>query len=185
MNIRFDRAVEVTLVREGVFSERKDDPGGETVCGIARATHGAKTSFWELVAKWQAGNASFEMVREAAKGIYYTEYWSPYITEDVSWCIAYPFFDRIVNQSPKTVVTAFQQAMGLIADGEFGPKTQQAMADLGSRDGGTRREKIALFMAGCMDKFVDIPTLEWAEKGVLKRTYLVMAEAFAPPAGFR
>ncbi len=108
----FERAVQIVLEKEGVLSDDARDPGGLTKYGIT------KREYPDL----DIANIT---VADAV-AIYRRDYWAKIRGDDLAWAFALPLFDCAVNQGPGVAIRFFQLALGVRADGAFGPVTLAA-----------------------------------------------------------
>lgn len=107
---RFDEFIRITLDLEGVFSNQKGDPGGETWFGIARAKH-------PEVKPWPPS-------REQAIGIYHSSYWLAVRADELPAPLDLLVADCAVNQGVGAAGRLLQSLMPeVVQDGVIGPKT--------------------------------------------------------------
>jgi lysozyme family protein len=119
----------------GVEGGYVDDPrGGPTYCGIRQGYFNA----WLLAHGGQLMNVrDLEQHQELIEGYYLTEYWLPSRIYDLlpSQGPALVVFDGAVNCGINTMIQLFQEVVGTVADGHFGPVTltryRQAIQDSG------------------------------------------------------
>lgn len=123
----FDRAINVVLMNEGVFSNHPSDPGGETYYGIARRYH-------PDVDPWPPS-------KDQAIAIYRREYWERFNCDHLPWPLDIALFDAVVNQPAGEIIAEFQRAVKVEPDGVVGDDTIFAA---GQRD---VWETFALFFA--------------------------------------
>lgn len=126
---QFQPALRFTLQDEGGYAHTPGDKGGETYEGIAR-------NFWPKWAGWDvidaakadpsfprnlAGNAQLPSLVNS----FYVQhgFWQMLYGQITSQSIATKLFDEDVNMGVKHGVECLQQAVGVLADGGFGPKT--------------------------------------------------------------
>jgi lysozyme family protein len=108
-DIAFDRLMGI----EGGYSNRADDPGGETNWGIS------KRSYPNVDIK--------ALTRDAAKAIYLRDFWTRGRMEQYDAAIAFQTFDIAVNSGIETAVRMLQRAAGVADDGHVGPITLSAI----------------------------------------------------------
>lgn len=108
----FDLAVNLTLKKEGILSDHKDDAGGLTKYGISKAAY--------------PGLDIANLSKEDAIKIYKRDYW------DKAQCLELPYpldvmvFDTAVNHGVIKAVKILQESLGLKADGIVGQQTRAA-----------------------------------------------------------
>lgn len=154
----FPAAVRIILEAEGVFSDDKQDPGGATWYGIARASH--------PLAPWPP-------TKEQAVAIYRAEYWNAHRCGEMPWAWALCVFDAAVNQGARSIGMA-QAALGVGIDGMVGPATLRAMA---SDDGG----RLDDFMARRGKRYGELANFDAFGHGWLRRLFTVHRAAMKEP----
>jgi len=126
LDLNFEKCLPPTLLEEGGYSNDAHDPGGMTMMGIIQREYDLKRRQWGLPTQWVKNISKDEM-----RTIYYTDYWMPY-------CPSLPpgldleFFDFDVNGGQHRAVVTLQRALILTDDGQFGPKTLDAVTTLGA-----------------------------------------------------
>lgn len=125
----FEQAFTRTLSWEGGYSCDPLDPGGETLFGIARKKH-PEWSGWarvDEIKKHYSGHAlattlkADEQLLEAAKPFFHDMFWEYDGIE--SQGVANKVYDLGVNCGTLHAVKFLQSAVGVEADGKFGPHT--------------------------------------------------------------
>jgi lysozyme family protein len=109
---KFDRAVELILKHEGGYVDHPSDPGGETKYGIS------KRSYPHVDIR--------SLTTDAAKDIYYHDFWLPLKLDKLPYAIAVSVFDYAVNSGKSRAVKTLQAAVGVLQDGALGPATLSA-----------------------------------------------------------
>lgn len=112
----FDQAFTDLLGHEGGYTNRPNDPGGETNWGITIAVareHGYIGSMKDLD-------------QSVAKQIYAKQYWLPAF-DQLPYPIAFQVFDAAVNSGVGQAVRWLQRSIGVADDGKLGPVTLQAI----------------------------------------------------------
>ena len=105
----FEKAVDLVLEIEGVYSNDPDDPGRETKYGISKAAH--------------PDVDIPSLTLEGAKGIYRRCYWDQFSCGTLPWPLAFLLFDCVVQFNPVHPTRWLQSALGVTIDGVLGPKT--------------------------------------------------------------
>lgn len=103
----FDTAFDRTLGNEGGYINNPSDPGGETNWGIS------KRAYPNVNIK--------ELTKEAAKKIYFEDFWDPLMQEGGLEPVMYQMFDFAVNSGIQTAIRTLQRAIGVADDGYWGP----------------------------------------------------------------
>ena len=119
----FMPAFERMIVNEGgyVLHTVKDDRGGATYAGIARAFH-PNWPGWRFIDQGETPPA--DLVRQ----FYRSQFWHPLRLDEVAaQDVAGSIFDFGVNAGPATAAKLSQLVAGTTPDGKIGAKTLQAL----------------------------------------------------------
>lgn len=118
----FEEALRHVLRFEGGFVDHPDDPGGATNFGITQKTYDAWRSDrgLMLVPVRYISHAEVE-------AIYRERYWQAARTDDLPAPLRLLHFDAAVNCGVENAVKFLQRALGVKADGMFGPITLGAL----------------------------------------------------------
>lgn len=111
----FDEAFHELLGHEGGYSNHPDDPGGETMWGVTKRVAKAHGYY----------GAMKDLPVDFAKDIYKKSYWNSVRADEVVPPLRYSLFDAAVNSGPERAIKWLQEALGLEADGKFGPNTMK------------------------------------------------------------
>ncbi|HXQ16600.1 MAG TPA: glycosyl hydrolase 108 family protein [Caulobacteraceae bacterium] len=118
----FEACLPVILASEGGFVDDPHDPGGATNLGITLAT----------LSGWLGRPASIAEVEAltstAVAPIYLARYWNPSHACDCPGGVDLMVFDEAVNQGVGRAIASLQAALGVTADGAFGPATKAALS---------------------------------------------------------
>jgi lysozyme family protein len=120
--MRFEACLPVILASEGGFVDDPADPGGATNLGVTRATLSGCLGGPATIAEVEA------LTPAAAAPIYRARYWNPAHAGDCPPGVDLMVFDEAVNQGVGRALTSLQAALGVAADGAFGPATLAALA---------------------------------------------------------
>ena len=112
----FNAAVDWIMQMEGGLHDDPNDPGGLTNLGIALERHPEMTA--------QQIRA---LTPVTAAPIYYREYFVPMHGPELPDWAAWVALDSAVNQGVHEATLILQRAAGVIADGQIGPITLQAV----------------------------------------------------------
>lgn len=136
----FKKILEETLLNEGGFSDDPNDNGGMTLFGIARNKNPQWVGWREVdqIIKsngWNSKNYDhWPLITKACKRIegveafYRINFWNKMKGEYIfANSIAQTIFDYGVNTGMKTAVKNVQRTLKIIDDGDFGPKTLEAL----------------------------------------------------------
>ncbi len=140
----FKIALQKVLALEGFYDCDPDDPGGETVRGIARKRH-PNCPIWELVDEFKARPGFPENMRESGllagqvEAFYRREFWQQLKCEQMpNQELAEELFEQGVNQGRFTAARHLQRALNVLnrnqnlwadleVDGVLGPVTVEAV----------------------------------------------------------
>lgn len=118
MTLTFDIAFDRLLGHEGGYSNDPQDPGGETNWGIS------KRAYPTVNIK--------ALTKEAAKNIYFNDYWSPLGSAHPA--VKFQVFDFAVNGGLLTGLRKLQSAVSVADDGHWGPASAKALAAMEVND---------------------------------------------------
>jgi lysozyme family protein len=118
---RFDRCLGAVLRFEGGFSDNPHDPGGPTNLGVTLASLSGAWGRAATVAELKA------LTAEQAGAVYQACYWRAARCSELPEGLDLMVFDAAVNMGPGTAVRLLQTAVGVAADGVFGPRTLEAV----------------------------------------------------------
>jgi len=120
--VSFIDCLPVILRSEGGFVDDPHDPGGATNLGITLNT----------LSSWLKETATVEEVKALTDAdvspIYQALYWNVAHCDDCPAGVDLMVFDEAVNQGPGRAICTLQAAVGVTADGLFGPATAAAVA---------------------------------------------------------
>ena len=109
----FNRALAIVLTLEGGDSDHPHDRGGKTRYGISQR------AYPELDIK--------ALTLADAAAIYQRDYWLPAACPQLPHRLGIAVFDSAVNQGVFRAVRLLQEAIGVPADGLFGPRSLSAL----------------------------------------------------------
>jgi lysozyme family protein len=120
MKHNWDEALRHILKYEGGYVNHPADPGGMTNLGVTKRV-------WE---EW-TGNPATEadmraLTPEMVGPLYKTRYWDAVRADDLPSGVDLCVFDCAVNAGVGRASKFLQQAVGVAADGQIGPKTVEA-----------------------------------------------------------
>jgi lysozyme family protein len=118
---QFITCLPFTLTEEGGNSNDPHDPGGRTHKGIIQREYD----------KYRQGKglplqSDYLMSDAEVQEIYWTSYWLPHCPS-LAPGIDLSFFDNCVNEGPLRAISLLQRALGITADGQWGPQTESAL----------------------------------------------------------
>jgi lysozyme family protein len=119
----YERALAFVLKWEGGFVDDPDDPGGRTNKGVTQATYDAHRKDKGL------DKADVKDIKDDEVGdIYFNRYWRASHAHELPEKLAIAHLDAAVNLGVGRATKMLQEALGVEADGKFGPKTKEATA---------------------------------------------------------
>ena len=140
-----EKALTFVLRMEGGYTLDPNDPGGETVFGIAR-NRNAHWKGWELVDRLKTMpnyvgtiNTNLDLLN-SAKDFYLEEFWKACSCDDLPMAFAISVFDTAVNQGVSIAKRLLQMSLDVEVDGIIGPQTIAAASK-------ADRSKLKLFLA--------------------------------------
>lgn len=124
---RYKRCLPLILQWEGGFVDHAKDPGGATSHGITLAT--ARAFDLDKDGDGDVDKADVRaLTQEDAAKVYHPGYWRRAFCDVLPAGVDLITFDASVNQGPGRAVRFLQEALGVKADGDVGPKTLAALA---------------------------------------------------------
>lgn len=108
----FNLAIDRVLGHEGRYVNDPNDPGGETNWGIS------KRSYPNVDIK--------NLSRDDAVDIYRHDFWDPLKADSKPKAVVYQLLDFAVNSGIRASIRAYQRALGVPDDGQFGPRSDMA-----------------------------------------------------------
>lgn len=129
----FDKALAETLAREGLYSNRPGDPGGETFRGISRRRW-PEWKGWPIVdshkrdAGFPESLVEIPELERLVKEFYLVNFWRTLKCDEFDAATGAKLFDVAVNQGPSAAIRVLQVALviaghGIDPDGKLGPQT--------------------------------------------------------------
>lgn len=121
MKHNWDEALKHILHYEGGFSNHREDPGGMTNLGVTKRV-------WEEWIGRPATEADMRsLTPEMVAPLYKKRYWDAIRGDDLPSGVDLCVVDCAVNAGPGRAARFLQQAIGVTADGQIGPKTIAAV----------------------------------------------------------
>jgi len=124
----FDRALEMVLEHEGLFSNHSADPGGATMRGVTKKT------FEDWVGREVTIDEMKALTVDDVAPIYKVQYWDRIRADDIDGGLDVALFDWAVNSGTGRSAKAIQEIAGVTADGAIGPVSLKAIADLDTKE---------------------------------------------------
>ena len=165
MNHNWDEALRHILKYEGGYVNHPADPGGMTNLGVTKRV-------WE---EWTGDPATEADMRaltpEMVGPLYKTRYWDAVRGDDLPSGIDLCVFDAAVNAGVGRASKFLQQAAGVTADGQIGPKTISAVTSKPAD------EIIEAFCALREAHYKSLNTFDTFGKGWMRRLASIKAES--------
>jgi lysozyme family protein len=121
MQSNFERCLELLLKHEGGFVNHPSDPGGMTNLGVTKQV-------WE---EWVGHPVNEKQMRNLTPimvaPLYKRKYWDACRADELISGLDYCVFDVAVNSGVGRAIKFLQVAVGVPADGGFGPVTMAAV----------------------------------------------------------
>lgn len=120
----FDKAFQITLGHEGGYSNDANDPGGETIYGVAR-TKNPTWEGWPLLDNFKKDKINFpknaladSSILSHVKALYKKKYWDVHLLDTLnSQEIANELFDTGINQGTGKAASFLLLALDLLNRG--------------------------------------------------------------------
>lgn len=121
----FTACLAIVLASEGsAFVDDPHDPGGATRYGVTLAT----LSAWRAERGLATTIADVEaLTPDTVAPLYEAEFWAPAHCPELPAGVDLMTFDAAVNTGVGRAIRMLQQALGVAADGLFGPQTRAAL----------------------------------------------------------
>ena len=165
MQSNWKRSFELMLQSEGGFANHPSDPGGMTNLGVTKAT-------WENWIGRESDEAEMRgLTPEKVEPMYKKKFWDAVRGDELKVGIDYLMFDFAVNAGAGRAIKTLQTAIGVPADGGFGPVTMAAMKSF------EPVKLIERFSQAKEDFYRSLNTFDVFGKGWLNRVERVKGEA--------
>lgn len=132
----FDRCLDLVLAHEGGFTADKRDNGNKLPDGRQGSTMMGVTQYnWELYVGHKVTHDDMKKLTRANVYPFYKKlYWDAVRADELATGVDYIAFDFAVNAGPLKSRAMIQQAIGVYADGIWGPITMKALKDTPAKD---------------------------------------------------
>ncbi len=160
--MRFDRAFDLIVGHEGLFSTDRKDPGNWTGGRVGRGIF--KGTKYGISSKSYPELDIENLTLDDAKVIYRRDYWDRVHGDQLPPGVAYVVLDAQINTGRG--VKWLQEASGTVADGVYGPATRAAVRRASKNPLLLMRDINALRLEHYMqlDRLNDINGLGWARR---------------------
>jgi len=165
MRHNWDEALRHILKYEGGYVNHPSDPGGMTNLGVTKRV-------WEEWTGKPVTEADMRALTPEMVGhLYKTRYWNAVQGDDLPSGVDLCVFDAAVNAGVGRASKFLQQAIGVTADGQIGPKTIAAITAKPAD------EVVAKFCDLREVHYKSLPTFATFGKGWMRRLASVESEA--------
>lgn len=154
--MNFDKAFERVIGHEGGYVNDPRDPGGETKYGISKRAY----PYADIK----------NLTLDQAKDIYLRDYWNRCHIDELPDQVHFDMFDMAVNSGVAGAIKTIQRALGVTADGAWGPNTSAAAR---AADGYLLDKRFAGYR---LQYLCDLPTFPTFGKGWVRRVASNMIE---------
>jgi len=124
----FDEAFEILIGHEGGFTANPADNGNWT--GGARGQGLLKGTKYGIAANTYPDLDIKNLTLDQAKAIYRRDYWAKCKCDDLPEGLRFDVFDTAVNAGIARAIKCLQLAVGVTADGDYGPQTDLAVRSI-------------------------------------------------------
>ena len=125
MKSNFEKALEITLLFEGKWSDHPEDPGGQTMKGVTQRVYDKYRSQKGL------GPQSVKFINDyELRDIYKVQYWDQILGDMLPSGVDVAVFDYAVNSGPTRATRALQGVCAVRVDGSMGLNTVSAAKQL-------------------------------------------------------
>lgn len=163
---RYARCLPPLLKHEGGLVQHPQDPGGRTCKGVTQRTYDG----WRT--RKGLPKRDVALIEDAEVSAIYREgYWLAADCDKLPAGVDYVTFDSAVNQGVGRAVRLLQEAAGVVADGQIGPKT---LAAVRAADPRALVQRIAALRE---EHYRSLKTFPTFGKGWLRRLNEVTAKA--------
>jgi lysozyme family protein len=125
----WNKSCDMVLAHEGGFTSDSRDKGNSLPDGRAGSTMlGCTQANWEAYVGHQVTwDDMKKLTKEDVKPLYKKNYWDAVHGDDLPTGLDYAAFDFAINAGPGASRKMIQRALGVTADGAFGPMTMAAI----------------------------------------------------------
>lgn len=132
----WEKSFNLVIAHEGGFSDDARDRGNRMRDGRPGSTMlGCTQQNWEdYIGKQVTHDEMRRLTKEDVKPLYKKNYWDAVMGDKLCAGLDYAAFDFAINAGPSASRKLIQRALGVTADGVFGPKTLNAIKESNGAD---------------------------------------------------
>ena len=132
----WDKSCEMVLKHEGGFTNDQRDRGNHLPDGRQGSTMlGCTQANWEAyIGRKVTQDDMKKLTKDDVKPLYKKNYWDAVKGDELPNGVDYAAFDFAINAGPAAARKMIQRALGVTADGVFGPKTMDAIQSADAKD---------------------------------------------------
>jgi len=132
----WDKSCEMVLKHEGGFTNDQRDQGNRLPDGRQGSTMlGCTQANWEAYINRKVTQDDMKkLTKDDVKPLYKKNYWDAVKGDELPNGVDYAAFDFAINAGPSAARKMIQRALGVTADGVFGPKTMAAIQSADAKD---------------------------------------------------
>jgi lysozyme family protein len=136
MNENFEQSFNLVIKSEGGFTNDQRDTGNHLPDGRQGSTMlGCTQANWEAYVGHQVTQDDMKkLTKEDVKPLYKKNYWDAVHGDDLPTGLDYAAFDFAINAGPAASRKMIQRALGVEADGAFGPITMAMIQKADAKD---------------------------------------------------
>lgn len=125
----WNKSFDMVLAHEGGFTNDQRDSGNHLPDGRQGSTMLGCTQYnWEAYVGHKVTQDDMKkLTKDDVKPLYKRDYWDAVHGDDLPTGLDYAAFDFAINAGPSASRKMIQRALGVTADGVFGPKTMAAI----------------------------------------------------------
>lgn len=132
----WDQSFEMVIAHEGGFTNDQRDTGNRLPDGRQGSTMlGCTQANWEAYVGHQVTQDDMKkLTKDDVKPLYKKNYWDAVRGDELPTGVDYAAFDFAINAGPSASRKMIQRALGVTADGAFGPMTMAAIEKADAKD---------------------------------------------------
>jgi len=132
----WNESFEMVIAHEGGFTNDQRDTGNHLPDGRQGSTMlGCTQANWEAYVGHKVTQDDMKkLTKDDVKPLYKKNYWDAVKGDELPTGVDYAAFDFAINAGPSASRKMIQRALGVTADGAFGPMTMAAIKEADAKD---------------------------------------------------